>query len=292
MMSYRPSFARATEKPMLHRYKAALLTAAIFTGGCASKALDQAYLPNNNQYRATVVTTPDFDIQTVQPTAHTADVLRVYIEGDGRAWATSRTASTDPTPTQSLMLQYQQSDATPSVYMARVCQFVQSDSCNKQVWTDQRFSGAVIQSHSHALDQLKTKYGNQQFELVGYSGGAAVALLLAAGRDDIAQVQTIAGNLDHAAWTTTLKIRPLEGSLNPSDYALELRQIPQRLIMGMNDPIIPSEVLQAYTKSVQPACAEVHVVPADHWEGFDEVWDEVKDVPVECLAQSSSTSTR
>jgi len=71
-------------------------------------------------------------------------------------------------------------------------------------------------------------------------------------------------------------------SLNPAAMASALQGVPQRLFMGMNDKVITSEVLRSYLAKVQPTCAEVHVIPADHWEGFDEAWSEFKDKPIEC----------
>uniref|UniRef100_A0A1I8AEA9 VWFA domain-containing protein n=1 Tax=Steinernema glaseri TaxID=37863 RepID=A0A1I8AEA9_9BILA len=39
------------------------------------------------------------------------------------------------------------------------------------MWTDQRFGKAVLDSLDQALSGIKQRYGNQEFELIGYSGG-------------------------------------------------------------------------------------------------------------------------
>lgn len=267
---------------MLRTVKLLLLALPLLVAGCASQGIDISNLPSATKHTATVVETDGFNIQTLQPMERPGETLRVYIEGDGRAWITSRTISSDPTPTKSLMLQYAIADAKPSVYMARACQYVQGGKCNKMVWTDERFSSEVVIAHNDVLNQLKSKYGNQRFELVGHSGGAAIALLVAAGRDDVTQVQAIAGNLDHAAWTEELGLRALGGSLNPAEYATELKSLPQRLYMGMNDTIVKSNVLTSYLDKVEPSCAEVHVIAANHWDGFDEAWEETKDIQINC----------
>ena len=52
---------------------------------------------------------------------------------------------------------------------------------------------------NEAIDFLIKKYQAGKIELVGYSGGGAVALLLAVRRHDIVSVRTVAGNLNPEA---------------------------------------------------------------------------------------------
>src|SRR3546814_2839304 len=75
-----------------------------------------------------------------------------------------------------------------------------SDVCSSDldVWTSARFSDGVIVSMSDALDRLKEEAGASSLDLVGYSGGGGVAVLLAARRRDVVSIVTIAGNLDQA----------------------------------------------------------------------------------------------
>jgi pimeloyl-ACP methyl ester carboxylesterase len=166
--------------------------------------------------------------------------------------------------------------------LARPCQFILSDGCKQALWTGKRFSQEVIQAESEVLDILKSQYGLQGFELVGYSGGAAVALLLAASRTDVVQVQTIAGNLDPQAWTQLKRIAPLAGSLNPVDFADQLAKLPQRHFIGLNDTVVPTEVSQTYMLKVQPICGETVYVDADHHSGFDDSWKSNRDKAVKC----------
>ncbi|MDT9126857.1 alpha/beta hydrolase, partial [Escherichia coli] len=63
-------------------------------------------------------------------------------------------------------------DPTPTVYLARPCQFVSGPACTSAVWTIRRYAEEVVQSLDQALDHLKTRYNNRDFELIGYSGGA------------------------------------------------------------------------------------------------------------------------
>ena len=264
------------------RFLAVMLATIVLTTGCAMKPLDLSSASATSMLRPVAVKTTDFTIQTLQPKSVSGKVLRVYIEGDGRAWITSRMVSDDPTPIKSLAPGLAINDPTPSVYMARPCQYIKGTNCKPGLWTGKRFGQDVIQAESEVLDSLKSKYPIQGFELVGYSGGAAVALLLAAFRTDVVQVQTIAGNLDPQAWTQLKRIAVLDGSLNPVDYADALAKLPQRHFVGTNDTVVPAEVSQIYMLKVQPICGETVFVDADHHSGFEESWKLNRDKPVKC----------
>jgi pimeloyl-ACP methyl ester carboxylesterase len=82
--------------------------------------------------------------------------------------------------------------------------------------------------------------------LVGYSGGGAVAALVAARRDDVARLITVAANLDHAAWTTHHRLAPLRGSLNPADLAQRLEVLPQVHLAGAKDRVVPPAIAESY----------------------------------------------
>jgi hypothetical protein len=179
--------------------------------------------------------------------------LTVYIEGDGFAWMTRSKPSTDPTPINLLALKLalrhaEVSKSMPMAYLARPCQFVrEADSaCAVGYWTRDRFSEEVIESTSQALDQLKAHFQVEQLVLIGYSGGGAVATLVAAQRADVVRLVTVAGNLDHQVWTQLHGISPLTGSLNPADKWLNLSHILQLHLVGSNDKVITPEVSASY----------------------------------------------
>lgn len=76
-------------------------------------------------------------------------------------------------------------DVTPNVfYLGHPCDF-DDEGC--------------IASLSAALDDIKAHYQIFGFNLVGYAEGASSAALLAAGREDILSLRTVAGKLDPAA---------------------------------------------------------------------------------------------
>lgn len=219
-----------------------------------------------------------FRLMRYMPSSYVADEhLTVYIEGDGLAWINGQQPSSDPTPNNPLALRlalaHPQGNAA---YVGRPCQYVGADSagCAERYWTHQRFTPEVIEASSLALDGLMQQLGASKITLVGYSGGAAVALLLAARRSDITQVITVAGNLDHHAWTQRMKIDALTGSLNPADAIAQLQYIPQTHFAGDADRIIPKSLIIDFSQRFPLKKQPVVIVKAgydhrccwaDHW---------------------------
>jgi len=262
----------------------ALLIGALLAG-CQSprKALQQ--LADTNDRQLQILPGQPFPIAMLAPqgTAKTTR-LRVYLEGDGHAWATATQPSLDPSPHNLLVARLAVDDPTPNAYLARPCQFFMAPACEPSLWTNRRFSQEIVTSLSQALDQLKQRYGNREFELVGYSGGAALALLLAAQRKDVAQVQTLAGNLSPRIWAQMKGLSPLGGSLDPLDYRDRLAAIPQRHLVGDTDDVIPASLANAYLARLHPyACNQVELSPTtDHWQGWEITWKKWRDQLLRC----------
>lgn len=210
--------------------------------------------------------------------------LRVYLEGDGHAWATPSQPSLDPSPRQLLLAELAFADPTPNLYLARPCQFVSAAACNTALWTHRRYAEEVVHSLDQALDQLKSRYSNRDFELVGYSGGATLALLLAMRRDDVIQVQTLAGNLSPRQWVTLHNLSPLDGSLEPLDQKTRLAQIRQRHLFGADDQVLPPRLLQHYREALGPAaCLQSAVLPnVSHNIGWAQAWQQWQATPLKC----------
>lgn len=204
-------------------------------------------------------------------------ILTLYIEGDGQAWSSFGRPSKDPTPTQPLALQLaiRYPAQSAAAYIARPCQYVQAEAwrgCDSAYWTSMRFAPEVIAATNHVVEQLKQRSGAKQLVLVGYSGGGAVAALVAAQREDVVRLVTIAGNLDHVTWTTQHSVTPLKGSLNPVDAWAVLQRIPQLHLVGANDRIMPESIALAYRAHFpESAPIQLRVIPDyDHhccWVG-------------------------
>ncbi len=213
----------------------------------------------------------------------------VYIEGDGFAWIDRYTVSPNPTPIDPVALRLAASDRQPNViYLARPCQYValeQQKSCGPQYWTNLRFAPEVINSYDAALNQLKKKTGVSGFDLVGFSGGGAIAALLAARRDDVKSLRTVAGNLDHVALNKAHKVSPLTGSLNAIDIASRLDHLPQTHVSGSDDTIVPPWVAEHFLAREQgPNTCRKHIIVdgAGHTHGWLSYWMAQGQLPPRC----------
>jgi len=178
------------------------------------------------------------------------EVLTVYIEGDGLAWLTKTQASDDPTPRNPVGLEMALHHSRgAAVYLARPCQYVDSgdeNNCRQTYWTNRRYAPEVIEASDQAVSELKQIFAVKKLVLVGYSGGAAVAALVAARRNDVVRLITVAGNLDTHAWTELHHIMPLDGSLNPADEWKALQDLPQLHFVGGQDINVSRVVVDAY----------------------------------------------
>lgn len=254
--------------------KAWLVMICVLLIACQSprEALQQLAQEHDRQWE--VLPGQTFPLVILTPrTAEKITRLRVYLEGDGHSWATATQPSLDPSPHNLLVPRLAVDDPTPNVYLARPCQFVMAVACQSALWTHRRFSQEVVDRLSQALDQLKQRYGNNEFELVGYSGGATLALLLAAQRNDVTQVQTLAGNLSPRLWATMKGLSPLDGSLEPLDYRNRLALLPQRHFIGEADLIIPGKLADRYQQALgSPLSQCVHVPGASHDNGWEATW--------------------
>ena len=266
---------------------AALLLGALLVfalGGCQSPQERLGELAGQHHRLQTLDSKPFPLLLGAPAQGPPAARMRVYLEGDGQAWATPSQPSLDPSPRDLLVARLAFADPTPSLYLARPCQFVTAPGCSNRLWTNQRFGSEVLGSLDGALDLTKARYGNQTFELVGYSGGAALALLLAARRDDVVSVQTLAGNLSPRYWVRLLQLSPLEGSLEPLDYRERLRAVTQRHLAGDADSVMPAGVLNHYLDGLgEASCVQtVSLTQVSHRTGWEQAWATWRSQPIPC----------
>lgn len=263
-------------------YKAWLVMISVLLIACQSPREALQRLAEEHGRQLEVLPGNTFPLVILAP--HTEEKmirLRVYLEGDGHSWATATQPSLDPSPHNLLVPRLAVDDPTPNAYLARPCQFVMATACESALWTHRRFSQDVVTRLSQALDQLKERYGNREFELVGYSGGATLALLLAAQRNDVTQVQTLAGNLSPRLWATMKGLSPLDGSLDPLDARNRLALLPQRHFIGEEDLIIPGRLADSYQQALgSPFSQCVHVPGASHDRGWETTWSRWATTPL------------
>ena len=108
--------------------------------------------------------------------------------------------------------------------------------------------------------------------------------MLASRRDDIAQVQTLAGNLSPRQWVALHDLRPLTGSLEPLDERQRLAHVKQRHFVGSEDRVVPPPLLDRYRRTLGEArCVQSIVVPgARHGEGLEQAWRTWRNQPLVC----------
>lgn len=232
-----------------------LITFVILLAGCTQLPSREERLQSAEQLAAGHGWQPlplngkEFNFLAIAPTSlHSADMLTVYLEGDGLAWLNRTTPSFDPTPLQPLALKLAVQDDQPAAYLARACQFLVSPQCSRKYWTSHRFAPELIAATDEALNQLKAHFHARHLTLVGYSGGGAMALLLAARRQDISALITVAGSLDQVAWTKALALTPLSGSLNAADEWQQVYRIPQAHLVGEQDTQVGIAAVQPYAQ--------------------------------------------
>jgi pimeloyl-ACP methyl ester carboxylesterase len=254
--------------------------AALWLGGCATHSVTERValagrIAGEHAFVQLDIKAGRFHLRSFLGPQGGRDVLHVYIEGDGFAWVTRSRPSANPTPVSPVALKLAVQDAHDVAYLARPCQYVpvQGDECSQRYWTRARFGQEVVDAMDDAITQLKEKSGHARVVLIGYSGGGAIATLVAAGRTDVQQLVTVAGNLDHRAWTRLHGIAPLRDSLNPPDYARTLARVRQTHIVGESDFVVPIDVYRSYRRAL-PDSGDItlRVVPQAHDCCWEKVW--------------------
>jgi len=243
------------------------------------------------------IDTGDFTLTTFER-MHTKSVpVTIYIEGDGTATRSAAAIkANDPTPNNPVALHLASRDKADNVaYIARPCQYThmthydhstphEETECAPAYWGDKRFNDSVITAYNNALDNIETQYGTKDFHLVGYDGGGAIAAILAAKRDDVLSLRTVAGNLDHNAQSVYLGIPPLNESLNAIDFAADLRDVPQHHFIGGQDETIKPAVLNSYLQAIgdSPCVKYTLIQEAEHDSGWVDKWPALlkSDIPV------------
>ena len=213
-------------------------------------------LAAQSHWHASTISAGAFHLRTYGPEkVLPVKQLAIYVEGDGFAWFNASTPSSDPTPINPLALRL--ALAQPgghAVYLARPCQYQLhlEQQCTPEIWTHKRFSSEVVSSTNQAVEQLKQQYGASSLILVGYSGGGAIAALVAARRVDVEHLVTVAGNLDPNAWVDYHHLSALAGSLNPVDGIANLLRIKQVHFAGQEDTNMPPALIGGFANQFPP----------------------------------------
>ena len=237
------------------------------------------------------IPTEDFIIQSFERVYKKGEPATIYIEGDGNYTVAIKSLSEDnPTPTDPVALRMAAQDSGNNViWVARPCQYnkgwkADKKDCPVEYSTTKRFAPEVIETYNQVLDNIKSYYNIPSFDLVGYDGGAAIAVILGSQRADIKSIRTVAGTLDPNTVANLNKQPYQQGSLNPMDFAAGIANIPQRHFIGKLDRTTPPAVYNSFAQAVsQGQCLNVSLVDnADHQSGWAEQWKVLKSIPIDC----------
>jgi len=276
------------KQSIFHRVILWSLLVSSFLSSCSVMTANQhpETLALNSGMKKTVFLANGFVLTAYTRIADKNQPINVYIEGDGRAWLSRYELSQDPTPVEATGLKLALLDPVENVvYLARPCQFndFNQTPCDSSYWSDKRFSEKVIDAMNQELDSFVNKTQGQAVNLIGYSGGAAVAVLLAARRHDIKSLRTIAGNLDHVYLNAYHRVNAMPNSLNAIDVAYKIRDIPQLHFTGVHDKVVPMEIaLRFIDKQGDSNCAASAQVIASHQDGWAEQWRQLLEMSVPC----------
>lgn len=263
---------------------AALLVCCFWiSGACINSRLGRSCFEIATQcgFKEVCFKSEDFVLYgAVKTGSQTQDILTVYLEGDGAAWRRKGELACDPTPRQPLALWLALEDPSAKIlYLARPGQFRKSKDpyCQPAYWSLARYSEKVVRAFVEIIDSVKKRMQVHKIGLVGYSGGGVIAALLAARRDDVVWLVTVASNLDHRLWCAEHKVTPLKDSLEPKEFGMKLKNIPQIHFIGGRDQTVSQEVVQSYINAM-PDKKLIKIVVEDQFDHhccWQKVWPEL-----------------
>ncbi|MBE6452154.1 MAG: hypothetical protein E7012_01520 [Alphaproteobacteria bacterium] len=228
-------------------------------------------IPDSFEYK--IIKTDNFKIASWQKITNPKSKYKVYIEGDGHAFNARGKATGNPTPKGKLVRELAFGDENDNViYLARPCQYIKGGICSQRHWTTARFAPEIIKAEEAAIKQI---VGKNDVVLVGFSGGAQVAGLVATLNPDlkVKKIITIAGNLNHREWTNYHILEPLSESMSLENYRKNFLKIPQVHYVGECDEVIPPFLVKEFVWNNGKI---VEVKGATHNFGWEKVFSEIR----------------
>ena len=224
---------------------------ALIVGGCGSLAEQTDRFANKHgMTRSIALGAPFQHLLYSRYINASTQTLHVYIEGDGQPWDVGGLLpADDPTPSRPLALHLMAKDDDAALYLGRPCYFdlATQSPCTTRYWTSARYSQQVVTSMATVLNDF-TKAGSiRKIVLIGYSGGGALATLIASHLHTEVEVVTIAANLDTDAWTAAHGYLSLDESLNPIQSA-RLTGISHHHFAGGQDSNISARSVERFTR--------------------------------------------
>ena len=196
--------------------------------------------------------------------------LRIYIDGDAETSGLFSKTASIPYPIGEVAA----NDPYPfSLVLGRPCYYIQDAKCKPEVWEDGRFLPEIIAQMSIVVERWQKRYHPSEIEFVGYDGGAAVALLLAARiKNTPVSVITFGGILDTDRQAALAGKDLPPTSLNPAKETYKLVDIPQVHYVGGQDTVATKRLAEEFIKQIpSPRSIQLRLVPnATHtnWQQF------------------------
>ena len=173
----------------------------------------------------------------------TVESVYVFISGDGRPWITPSKIAADPTPKRDVALELFYQVDSNAIFLGRPCYYhVQDNYCAPSLWTNARYSRAVVDSMIVAARKVLSPFEQKKVVLVGYSGGGTLAALMANALE-VDLLVTISANLDVQRWVDYHNFPSMSESLNPADIKIE---VPQMHFTGGKDINTPVWINRAF----------------------------------------------
>lgn len=254
-----------------------ILISIFLLNACTPKHMERIRTADNiaahNSLQKKYIQAGDFTLTSYQKINNPIGDYYIYIEGDGIV-TRGQAISDDPTPINPLTLKLATLDPRSNViYIARPGQYTEKEEVSSDYWNLARYSGEVIDSLNQAINQIADK---KKIHLIGYSGGGALAVLIAAKNQNVKSITTIAGNLDIDTFCKHHNTPLLARSENPIHVARKVAHIPQLHLSGSNDKRVPSFITENYKiASGGGASIEVRIVDATHFENWEKVWSSI-----------------
>lgn len=253
---------------------------AFFLIGCISdqarinKAIDLAI---KGDFESQIIS-GKFPIQIFYQNHKSRHVI-IYLEGDGLVINKYGEAAKNPTPTDPVALRLAIVDQRKisKIVINRPFHYIKNINANSKYWTTARYSDEIIQAILNSIKVCKKQFGFETIEIVAYSGGAAVALLLVPHLPNITKITTFAGNLDHVSWAKYHEAQPLFESLDPLKNKNILAKIPQVHFVGESDDNTTVELGLGYQQKVGSNNVKIVQVPGFNHDSnnWPEIWQSV-----------------
>ena len=226
-----------------------LLVAVFLLSSCA-------IAPKSDKFDEKLMETEYFSIAVWEKNSiQKGQPLRIYFEGDG-----------NPNPYHKVAFDLAEADTTSNViYVARPCQWSDDKICkNKpEIYKASRFHPEIMREMQQLTEYLIRKHAAPAVELIGYDGGAVIALNMATKFPTI-RVITVAGITDVNAYNEYHDLPKIEEDDmdNPADSLNLLAKIPQVHYVGKEDQETPRRLAERFVARMQrPTSAIVKVVP-------------------------------